>query len=83
MAEHFISGEIPYPGEDWWSTNFFLKKMSEGLYVDRWDRELARIIGRSYDPREEDTVFIDWSERGRIKNPGAIPAPEYHIFIQE
>jgi hypothetical protein len=77
MATHFMEYDAAF------DTMGFLKELSQGLYVDEWDRELARIIGRSYDPEEEDSIFIDWSERGRIRNPGAIPAPECHIFIQE
>lgn len=79
MAEHLLENVPAYEG----SVNEFLKALSSGMFVDKWDRELAKIIGNRYDPEVEDSQFIDWSERGRIRNPDIIPAPEFHIFIRE
>lgn len=79
MAELLLENVPAYMG----SVNEFLKALSSGIFVDKWDRDLARLIGNRYDPVEEDSQFIDWSERGRIRNPEAIPAPEFHIFIRE
>jgi hypothetical protein len=78
MAEHLLAEDPDYS-----MAGILLKDLSVGKYVPRWDRDLERLIGKRYDPEEEDSQFIDWQERGRTRNPGAIPAPADHIFIGE